>query len=113
MFISKCISYAAPGTPGEVKGTPTSCNNITLSWQSPINIGNLVIEQYRVSYTSGMMGPEQSILLNSSATEVHLVSLSVHTQYTVHIQSRNQIGFGRNTTLQLNTLARGMYWLIS
>lgn len=105
-FIYKCISYAAPGTPRMVKGTQT-CNSITLSWRSPKNSGNLTIEQYRVSYTSDKMGPEQSRALDSNAKKVRLSSLKVHTAYIVRIQAGNQIGFGGNVSLQLNTAARG------
>lgn len=105
-FIYICISYAAPGTPHRVMGTQT-CNSIALSWKPPKNSGSLTIERYRVSYTSDKMGPAQSKVLDSSTKEVLLSSLSVHTVYMVHIQARNQIGFGRNVTLQLNTTARG------
>jgi hypothetical protein len=100
------IHYTKPThTPTFLRSLNTTCNSITLEWNSPIATGGLPVVNYLVQLTT--LGTQDLVYINVTTNNTTLVQLEPNTLYRIYVRAANTIGSSEwSNPLAIKTLKR-------
>ena len=104
MIILLILSATKPEVPQNVV-VETTCKDITLTWQKPIDDGGMPITNYVIS----LLSSSDQILLRMNVdaslreTNISNSKIEAETAYKVAVLARNDVGYGDNKTVSAQT----------
>ena len=82
----------------------TTCKDISLTWQKPINDGGLPITNYVISLLSSSDQTLRRMNVDASLRETKISKeIKPETAYKVSVLARNDAGYGDNKTVPAQT----------
>ena len=83
----------------------TTCEDISLTWQKPINDGGMPITNYVISLRSSSDQTLRRMNVDASLSETNIISkeIEAETAYKVSVLARNNAGYGDNKTVPAQT----------
>ena len=83
----------------------TTCKDITLTWQKPIDNGGMPITNYVISLLSSCDQTLRRMNVDGSLRQTNISNsrIEAETAYKVAVLARNDVGYGDNKTVPAQT----------
>ena len=83
----------------------TTCKDISLTWQKPINDGGMPITNYVISLLSSCDQTLRRMNVDASWRQTNISNGGIETEtaYKVALLARNDVGYGDNKTVPAQT----------
>ena len=83
----------------------TTCKDISLTWQKPVNDGGMPITNYVIHLlsSSNQILHQMSVDASLREAKISYAMIEADTAYQVFVLARNEVGYGDNQTVPTQT----------